>query len=264
MKISAFIPCYNNRETLADAVTSLRAQNHPADEIFVVDDGSTDGSAETVNVPVVRLEKNSGRGAARARGMETAHHELVLCCDAGKKLAPDFSEKALPWFADENVAAVFGRVVQPPSASALDRWRGRHLFRENAPQSAAVRRTNLNSGGCVLRAMAVKKVGGFNAALREHEDADLGARLLAADLDVILDPALLVVSNQRDGLVELMERYCRWNSALHGRMGFAAYLRQIFFSVKVMAREDVRAGDPVSAIISLLSPHWQFWSSIFK
>jgi GT2 family glycosyltransferase len=264
MKISAYVPCCNNRDTVASAVASIRNQTRPADEIFIVDDGSTDGSADVVDVPVVRLAKNSGRGTARSRAMETARHELVLCCDAGQTLAPDFLEKAVPWFSDANVAAVFGRIVQNQPSNAVGRWRGRHLFREESAPKEAVRRSSLKTGGCMLRASAVREAGGFDAKLREHEDADLGARLLAAGSDVVFDPALFVVSTKRDSLVELMERYCRWNNAQQGRMGIGGYLRQIFFSVKVMVREDLRARDPLSALISLLSPHCQFWSSIFK
>ncbi len=42
MKISAYIPAYNNENTIADAINSLKNQSYPIDDIFVIDDGSID------------------------------------------------------------------------------------------------------------------------------------------------------------------------------------------------------------------------------
>ena len=109
--ISAYIPCYNNIDTIAEAVNSIRRQKVAVDELFVIDDGSTDGSAEAVEsmgIRVIRNEKNLGRGAVRNRAMVEAKNELVLCCDATNTLPPDFVSRLLPWFKDPKVAAVCG------------------------------------------------------------------------------------------------------------------------------------------------------------
>jgi glycosyltransferase involved in cell wall biosynthesis len=265
MKISAYIPAFNNRGTIASTIASIRAQSVPVDELFVVDDGSTDGTAgaaASLGIRVVAFPANQGRGAARALAMTEAAHELVLCCDAAMTLDPGFVKNALPWFDDARVAAVFGWVTQPPPADAAGRWRGRHLFK--TPITGPQRRAKLATGGAVLRASAAGEVGGFNTALRLAEDADLGARLLAADYDVILDPKLTVISAVPNTLAEALERYWRWNTAPYGRMGAGVYLRQIVYSIKVMAREDLLAHDPAAALISLICPHYQFWKSVQK
>jgi glycosyltransferase involved in cell wall biosynthesis len=96
--VSAYIPCYNNIDTIAEAVNSIRRQKVAVGELFVIDDGSTNGSAEVVEsmgVRVIRNERNLGRGAVRNRAMTEAKNELVLCCDATNILTPDFLEKAL-------------------------------------------------------------------------------------------------------------------------------------------------------------------------
>ena len=94
------------------------------------------------------------------------------------------------------------------------------------------------------------------------EDVDLGVRLLAAGCDVVCDPKLRIVSIEPNSLAQVLERYWRWNTAPHGRMDAAAYLRQISYSIKIMAREDLAARDPAAALISLLCPHYQFWKSL--
>ena len=263
MKISACIPSWNSREFIAATIASIRAQSVPVDELLVIDDGSTDGTPATAaaeGARVIAQTGNQGRGATRSLGMAQAAHGLVLWCDAAKTLEPDFLKNALPWFDDAKVAAVFGWVAQPPSVGAVDRWRGRHLFKERPGKMR--RQAVLATGGALLRASAVKAAGGFDPRLRHAEDADLGARLLATGHDVVFDPNLRILSIAPNNLFQVLERYWRWNTAPHGRMTIAAYLRQIAYSIKVMAREDLIAHDPAAALISLLSPHYQFWKSM--
>ena len=91
--VSAYIPCYNNIDTIAEAINSIKRQTIAVGELFVIDDGSTDGSAEAVEsmgVRVIRNERNLGRGTVRARAMQEARNELVVSCDAGAVLDPDF------------------------------------------------------------------------------------------------------------------------------------------------------------------------------
>src|ERR1700690_1993580 len=70
---SAYVPCYNNSASISRAVVAVLRQTVPPTEVIVVDDGSTDGSAELLRhlpVRVIRHERNMGRGAARATAME--------------------------------------------------------------------------------------------------------------------------------------------------------------------------------------------------
>jgi glycosyltransferase involved in cell wall biosynthesis len=259
MKTTACIVCFNNGGTLAAAIESVRAQSHPADELLVIDDASTDGSREVAarhGAAVRALPRNSGRGAARAFAMEQAAHGLVLMCDGPGTLDPGLLAGALPYFDDANVAAVVPRVAQPPPDGVVGRWRGRHLLKCEAPRTTS-RRALLATHGAVLRRDAAASVGGFNASLRAGEDADLGRRLLEAGRDVVFDPALVAVTLKHDTLLSVLERYARWNTPR--RMSWREYARQAWFSMRVMAGADLRAGDPLAACISLLSPHWQFW-----
>ncbi len=103
MQVSAYIPCYNGAATLAEAIEGLKRQERAVDELFVVDNGSTDESArvaEAAGVRVIRIEHCMGRGASRARAMEEARHPLVACCDASVVLPPDFVGNAMAWFED--------------------------------------------------------------------------------------------------------------------------------------------------------------------
>ena len=252
MRISAAIPVHNAAATLPRALASVRAQ--APGEMIVIDDGSTDALAPPDGARLIALGANLGRGAARARALADTDAALVLMCDATLELPPDFLARALPWFDEPRTAAVFGHVTQPPPHSTADRWRGRHLFKAEPP-AAPRPDALLATGACVLRAAAVREVGGFDPTLRSGEDADLGRRLLAAGWRVVADPALHALCIRADSPGEALARYARWNSpaGLRGR----AFLRQLAYAVKVMAAADLRAGDPLAALLSLASPFYQ-------
>jgi glycosyltransferase involved in cell wall biosynthesis len=256
MPVSAYVPCYNARATIREAVKSVLEQTRQPDETLVLDDGSTDGSEKIEGVRAVRLEFNQGRGAARMRAMKETSFDLVLGCDASLVLDRNFLSRALPWFDDEKVAAVFGWIKEAASPTVSNRWRGRHLFRSDM-QRAISRDVTLAAGCFVVRRLAVEIVGGFNAALRSGEDADLGRRLRGAGYSVVFDPSLFARSVAGDGVLEVLERYARWNTP--HKMGIRDYVRQINYALKVMAAADFKAGDIPAACISLLCPHYQFW-----
>jgi GT2 family glycosyltransferase len=264
--VSAYVPCFNNAPTIRRVLEALRNQTVPIADLFVVDDGSTDGSAalvKSLGVRLVRHDQNLGRGATRARAMAAAQHEFVLCSDATNALSAEFVERSLGWFSADSLAAVYGQITQPTARTAVDRWRGRYLFRLGQP--AVVRHhALLSTYGTVVRSTAVREVGGYNPRLRHTEDGDLGERLLAAGWDVVYDPNLKVVSVGSNTLAQTLERYWRWNAGKDEMISWKAYLKQMVFSFRVMAWQDLRQGDPWSVPISLLSPHYQFWRSWWR
>ena len=94
MRVSAIIPCFNRRDYLPRAIDSALAQTVPVDEIIVVDDGSTDGSAELVDskygsrVRLVR-QSNTGVAGARRRGVREARGEWIAFLDSDDEWMPE-------------------------------------------------------------------------------------------------------------------------------------------------------------------------------
>src|SRR4029077_16592787 len=83
--VSAIVPCYNGAHWLAEAVQSIKAQSLPVQEIIVVDDASTDNSAEIAQkygALVIRNTDNRGEGYSRNIGLRHASGDLIAWLDA--------------------------------------------------------------------------------------------------------------------------------------------------------------------------------------
>src|SRR3954469_7166587 len=95
--ISVVIPVYNGEAFLDQAIESALAQTWPRTEVVVVDDGSTDRSAEIAGSYPVELvrQENRGVGAARNRGVDAANGELLSFLDQDDMLRPEKLERQL-------------------------------------------------------------------------------------------------------------------------------------------------------------------------
>ena len=95
MKVSVVIPVYNERATIAEILRRVRAA--PVEkEIIVVDDGSTDGTAELLraeaaagDIRLIRHERNAGKGAAVRTGLEAVSGDVVIIQDADLEYDPE-------------------------------------------------------------------------------------------------------------------------------------------------------------------------------
>ena len=94
--VTAIIPTYNRSTFLGEALASLLAQTLPPDEIVVVDDGSTDNTAEVVasiSSQIVYIRQpNRGKSAALNLGLQLASNELIYIFDDDDIAAEDCIE----------------------------------------------------------------------------------------------------------------------------------------------------------------------------
>ncbi|TFH17830.1 MAG: glycosyltransferase [Lentisphaerales bacterium] len=94
-QVTVLIPLYNKAGEVERAVRGVLAQSEPNFSLVVIDDGSTDGSADVVariDDPRIRTvgQTNLGASAARNRGLDEARTELVAFLDADDEWRPDF------------------------------------------------------------------------------------------------------------------------------------------------------------------------------
>ncbi|MBN2014695.1 MAG: glycosyltransferase family 2 protein [Candidatus Altiarchaeota archaeon] len=117
--VSVVVPAYNEEGTIREAIESLTAVDYPKDlyEIIVVNDGSTDRTAEIVseyekkhNIVFINNKENSGKARALNMGIGKAKGELVACLDADTTIKPDTIRKAIKHFNGDRIGAVIIRV----------------------------------------------------------------------------------------------------------------------------------------------------------
>lgn len=165
MRISVIIPARNATATIGDTLGSIESQTRPADEVIVVDDGSSDNlSAELArrvsSVKLIRIER---AGAARARnvGAEQAVGDALFFCDADLILEPLILQKLEQALAADPQAAF--------AYCSFLAWEGA-VFANRAFDAAALRRNNYISTMSLIRRAAFP---GFDEALPRFQDWDL-------------------------------------------------------------------------------------------
>lgn len=111
LTISIVIPVYNEESGLAACLDSIAAQTVEPDEVIVVDNNSTDGSAEVAaGYPFVTVlhEKIQGTIAARDRGFDAASGDIIGRIDADCILRPNWTEELKRILSDRRIDAVAG------------------------------------------------------------------------------------------------------------------------------------------------------------
>lgn len=190
--VTIVIPAYNAARFVLQAIDSVLAQTHRAIEVVVVDDGSTDGTAEVVRRvtdPRVHLIRtaNSGVGAARNTGWCAGRGELVAFLDADDRWLPTKLEEQLAYLAVHDHIGLVGSLMryESPGGRPLG-FTGTPLDRPE--EWEAVRAAELMPfpiSSVVARRPVLLETGGFDESLHHTipglvEDLDFVAR--AADV----------------------------------------------------------------------------------
>ncbi|MEV0425179.1 bifunctional polysaccharide deacetylase/glycosyltransferase family 2 protein [Micromonospora sp. NPDC050495] len=125
--VSVIVPAYNEAANIAATVRSLVASAYPALEVVVVDDGSTDGTADIVErlglrgVRVIR-QANAGKPAALNTGIRAARANLLVLVDGDTVFQPDTVYRLVQGFADPTVGAISGNTKVANRRRLLGRW----------------------------------------------------------------------------------------------------------------------------------------------
>jgi glycosyltransferase involved in cell wall biosynthesis len=244
--VSVVIPAYNAAWCVAHAVDSVLAQHFRDYELIVVNDGSSDNTAEVLSAYDDKLrvvdKPNGGLSSARNAGIGAARGRYVAFLDADDRWLPGKLDKqvALMTARPELVFCSTAALLEDPDGMPLGEWRCgsnsmsalKGIFSANAYVAG--------SGSAVLVQMdALEKVGGFDERLRSLEDIDMWMRLsaigdyacieepmaivlkrpgsMSGDLDVMRHAAITVMRRNRK-LLPHQERGSYWRHAYAGML----------------------------------------------
>jgi len=191
VNFSVVIPTHNRRATLRQCLNALLAQTHPAHEVIVVDDGSSDGTAEMMarDFPTVRYlwQQNAGPASARNHGIYEATGDIIAFTDDDCLPPADWLERLADGFHRyPDVAGVGGALL-----GSAEQRRHNLLARYEAYRVRTIHHARdeeivdgfaCPAGGTnnmAYRAQALRAIGGFDSSFPypAGEDADLKWRL---------------------------------------------------------------------------------------
>ncbi len=178
--VSIITPCYNGARYLRETLASAAGQTRPPLEIIVVDDGSTDDSAdiaETFGAPVrVIRQPNQGESVARNRGLIEARGTHVLFLDADDLIAPEALQRmAVTLEGRPGGVALMGCVHFAGVPSSKPLLEIPATFTAFYP---AIVQTNFGPPHCWMAPVElVRRAGGFFEPLQWFEDWDLWWRV---------------------------------------------------------------------------------------
>jgi cellulose synthase/poly-beta-1,6-N-acetylglucosamine synthase-like glycosyltransferase len=198
MRVSVIVPAYHAASTLARCLAALDTQDFPRDEfeIIVVDDGSTDNTAEiAARFSSVRLIRAEHRGAAAARnaGARAARGDLVLFTDADCEPTREWIATLCRAFADARVVGAKGAYRTRQRG-----WIARFVQLEYEEKYARMRRARridfIDTYSAAYRRDVFLANGGFDESFptASVEDQEFSFRLAEQGLAMVFVPDAIV------------------------------------------------------------------------
>jgi cellulose synthase/poly-beta-1,6-N-acetylglucosamine synthase-like glycosyltransferase/peptidoglycan/xylan/chitin deacetylase (PgdA/CDA1 family) len=255
--VSVIVPAYNEKECIANTLGSLARSTHPI-EIIVVDDGSTDGTAdiaESLGMPNVRVirQANAGKPAALNNGVRSARYDLVVMMDGDTVFEPDTVRQLVQPFADPEVGAVAGNAKVGNRTTVIGAWQ--HIeyvmgFNLDRRMYDLLRCMPTIPGAIgAFRREAVLQVGGMSEDTLA-EDTDITIALHRAGWRVVYQEHARAWTEAPGSLKQLWSQRYRWS---YGTMQ-ALWKHRKSLTDKGPSGRFGRVGMPLVVLFQIVTP----------
>jgi len=246
--VSYVMPVLNEAGYLESAIASIVSQDHPGEfEIVLAVGPSTDGTADIIERltkadPRIRIVENPEMDIPIGLNLAIAQsrHPIIVRVDAHTELAPGYTSRAVATLERTKAASLGGVMIatgKPGLQAAVARaYNSRYGLGGGAyhgEQAAEGPAESAYMG--VMKADALREIGGFDESLRRGEDWELNFRLRQAGHIVWLDPQLKVSYWPRSTLLKLHRQFFAtgvWRGELVRRLGPGNPLR--FFAPPIL------------------------------
>jgi glycosyltransferase involved in cell wall biosynthesis len=229
--ISIVMPVYNAAPYLAEAVASILSQSHSDLELILIDDGSSDGSADIIagfSDPRIRLltnENNMGVIHSLNRGMTAARGKYIARMDADDIALPDrlhLQKEYLDTHPDTDLVAGLVKLIDAEGNETGD-WEDDRLHVSDASIRSFMPVNNCIAHPTIMGRAEVLRTFGYRLAQKGAEDYDLWLRMLAAGRHISkIDKVVLMhrlipqsVTRQRQSNIHFNLATTKWKFLLH-------------------------------------------------
>lgn len=184
--VSIIIPAYNAEKYIGRAIESALGQTYKDIEIIVVDDGSTDRTAEIVRSfqdPKIRYlrQENKFQGAARNYGIKESRGEYITFLDADDMYLPEKVERQVKFLQEHpEYDAAYCNAVHFYSRNPDKFYRKKGSFPSGDIFSELLHSSLINPNCAIIRRGVLEKVGGFSEVRYWPEEWDLWLRIARA------------------------------------------------------------------------------------
>jgi poly-beta-1,6 N-acetyl-D-glucosamine synthase len=218
--LSVLIAAYNESPVIGRTIQSVLASAYPVHEVIVVDDGSTDGTAETVEerfsgeprVTIIR-QANAGKASALNRAASLAEGDILLCLDADTQVDPLAAGLLVRHFVDPKVAAVAGNVKVGNLVNVLTQWQSiEYITSQNVDRRAyaLMNAVSVVPGAAgAWRKKALMDVGGYPSDSMA-EDMDLTWRLRRQGWRVTTEQEAIAMTEAPQSFRAFFKQRFRW------------------------------------------------------
>lgn len=208
LSLSVILPVYNGESFLAQAIQNIQGQNYQPLEIIVVDDGSTDRTADIATRFHDKIryiyQPNQGPAAARNRGIESARGEAIAFLDVDDLWADGIIAEFADYLAaNPEVEIVQGLIqrMQMETATAADNtYRFKPIFQ---PYQF------INLGSALYRRLVFNRVGLFDPKLHDNEDTDWFLRAWENNISKVVIPRVMLFYRKHDRNMTLQQKDLR-------------------------------------------------------
>jgi len=217
---TVLIPAYNEESVILDTLRSVLESDYPHLDVIVVDDGSTDRTAELVRAnygrdPRVRLllQPNHGKPAALNNGLSEAKGEVVVSIDADTMVDPEAISRLVRHFANPKIGAVAGNVKVMNRNSWLTRWQALEYITSQNLEKRAFDLLNcipvVPGAAGAWRTDLLRSHGGFSGDT-VAEDTDLTLTIRREGWKIAYDEYAVGRTEVPDTIDALVRQRFRW------------------------------------------------------
>jgi poly-beta-1,6 N-acetyl-D-glucosamine synthase len=218
--VSVLIAAFNERPVIVRTILSILKNDYSPLEVVVIDDGSSDGTADEVrrlfssdSRVKVLCQRNMGKASALNNGLNASSGEILVCLDADTQIGPKTIQLLVRHFADPKIGTVAGNIKVGNRVNLLTSWQSiEYITSQNLDRRAfALLNAITVIPGAVgaWRRSAVLEAGGYLTDTLA-EDMDLTWRLRQEGWKLAIDSDAIAYTEAPDNLRALFKQRFRW------------------------------------------------------